>query len=195
MTPRKIVFVVKSNTAVTAPTFSPRSPASSGGRLDVMLRSIIVALLDPSGVRRHVDFYAILGGPPNPPITLHFIGEDIAEMPFSENELAKIVLKVLRGDKIRGVELLKKDLIDCIKDLIREGYKLYYMHEKGKLIDCSYLRNPAKVGFILGDQQGLNTADERALKSMQIEMLSLGRTAYLTSICVTAILYLLYRCL
>ncbi|HDH07374.1 MAG TPA: hypothetical protein ENF87_03290, partial [Thermoproteales archaeon] len=151
-----IYIILKSSTAVTAPVFSPKSPASTGGRLDLVLRAIMEAFCLNDHHVNNVIFYAILAGPPNPPLTLEinkklFLSN--MKSKINERTLAKVFLSVLKGEEILGISVYRADLKNILKKLLENQVKMYYLHERGKNIDCSIF-NHDRVGFILGDQRG-----------------------------------------
>ena len=189
-----VYFIVKSYTAVTAPIFSLKSIASSGGRLDLVIRASIAALSlqDPT---INIKFYAILAGPPNSPITLIIDKNKLDFLSLSEKKLAIIFLKALKKKKVYGLEVKKYDLKDVVSSLKNKGIKIYYMHEDGELISKLDICKDNKIGFILGDQKGIKKFDERIIERMNIKKISLERkVSYLTSFCINSLYYYIFNC-
>ncbi|RLE65405.1 MAG: hypothetical protein DRJ47_05315 [Thermoprotei archaeon] len=189
-----LAFVIKSYTAVTAPTFSLKSPATTGGRLDVIIRSILAAFSSPKGLRKNIIFYSILAGPPNPPITLEFNGEKMNMIFQSEEEVAKIILESMKGCEIDGVRAFKADLNEVLRTLSLRNYNIFYLHEEGTPIKCSDIQGDEKKCFVLGDQLGLSPSDEKIVSKYMRKKISLGPLSYLSSFCVITILYIIHEC-
>ena len=144
----------------------------------------------------NVIFYAILAGPPNPPLTLEinkklFLSN--MKSKINERTLAKVFLSVLKGEEILGISVYRADLKNILKKLLENQVKMYYLHERGKNIDCSIF-NHDRVGFILGDQRGLLPSDEKVLEKYSVPKISLGKKSYLSSYCILVLNFLLTYC-
>ncbi len=183
----KALFLLKASTARTSPDFSIKSLAGSSGRLDVVCRCLIAALAKPGGIRRFVEFQAVLEGPPNPPKLLVVKGEELRELPLSEVEVAEQIFKVLQGLKVEGFQLLEKiSFRKAVDKVVDRGFQLIYLHEKGgKLKDM--LRGE-KIAFVLGDHLGLDRDSEAYLDSKGAVRVSLGPHSYMASHCIAAVL-------
>jgi len=178
-------FIVKASQARTAPDFSLRSIASTSGRLDVVLRSIISAFKTCDGIRENVDFYAILTGPPNPPVQLWISGMEKPEIPENEIELATIIKRLLAGETIKGYHISKASFEKTILSLMKQYY-IFYLHENGEDIRKTHFK-PGSYAFVLGDHVGLPLSDERFLEKLKVKKISLGPISYLTSQCITIV--------
>lgn len=189
----KRTFLIKSSTARTEADFSLRDVAGSGGRLDVVCRSLIAALTRGDEVRRDAEVYAVLEGPPSPPKTVHVRGSMLTDVPRSEVEVAELLFKLLSGEGVPGCSVVRKGLERLVKDLARGGARLYYLHEKGEPVDELPLPTSGQVCFILGDQAGLSPNNEKFLEELKVERVSLGPKVYLSSHCITVINYELDR--
>lgn len=184
-------FIVVSNTGVTAPIFDIRSLASTSGRLDLICRSLIASLLTPKGLRKDTTFFAILKGPPNPPLTIIARGSKIDTLPIDEVSIAKIIKRVMSREHIRGFEVKRKDLKYVLNILSKSKYKLIYLREDGENIENIEFYEDTNYAFILGDQKGLSRADEKLLDKYGANIVSLGRVPYMTSFCISVINYVL----
>jgi len=94
-------FLIKASKTHTGPTFSLRSLASTSGRLDVVLRSIISAFWWGEKLRRDLTFYALLEGPPQPPLVVEIHGMVLDKLPTSELKLAEVFYKLFKGESSR----------------------------------------------------------------------------------------------
>ncbi|RLE61028.1 MAG: hypothetical protein DRJ35_01610 [Thermoprotei archaeon] len=181
----KRIFILYSNTGVTAPTFSPRSLATLGGRMDVVSRAAIGAFLDlKNRIREDVVFIAVLMGPPDPPRIIYIDPSDMSKVKnLSEEEMGNIILEQLR--KTPTVEE-KQDIIDLVDMLYKNGFKVYLLIEDGTDIE-HYIKSghlsQKKLAFIIGDHIGFpnDLVKQLTRKSYPV---SLGKKSYLASHCV-----------
>lgn len=188
----KRIFVLKASTAVTAPVFLVRNIAGTSGRLDIVCRCILSAFLINGKIRRNVDFYAVLEGPPSPPRLLKVSGGLLSKLPKSEVEVGRIIRDLLSMD--RGVypknnafevgRMTFERLVLCLRGA---GGSLIYLHENGVDIRDYKFASMTPVAFILGDHLGLDPASERFLDSLGVTRVSLGPVSYLASHCITLV--------
>lgn len=183
------IFVLKASTAVTSPTFIMRNIASTSGRLDVVCRCILNAFRINGRIRRNVDFYAVLEGPPSPPKLLRISGSLLDFLPESEVEVARIIRDLLLVDdgshpKYKAFEIYKMGFRRLVLSLKNEGFKLLYLHERGLDIRSFNFTSSKPLVFILGDHIGLDPVSERFLDSLNVPRVSLGPVVYLASQCV-----------
>lgn len=179
-------FLIKASKTVTAPIFNLRCIAGTSGRLDVILRSFISALICDDEIRKDTEIYAVLEGPPNPPLIIAAFGSGLNNLPQSEVGLAIIFQKLMQGERIKGFRVLRKSFSEILKELIKD-YTPLYLHEKGKDIrELSFTKN-SKYLFILGDHIGLDRKSEELISKLGIPWVSLGPIPYLTSQCITLI--------
>jgi len=184
-------FVVVSNSGVTAPIFNLESLASTSGRLDLVCRSLLAALLTPKGPRKDTTFYAVLKGPPNPPLTIVVRGSEIENLPIDEISIAKLIKRAMSGRPLKGFEVRREGLDYILKRLCKAGYKLIYLREDGEYIENITFYKDLNFAFILGDQRGLSKADEKLLERYRASIISLGKVPYMTSFCISIINYIL----
>lgn len=185
----KRIFVLKAFTAVTAPIFIMRNIAGTSGRLDVVCRCILNAFLINGGIRRDVDFYAVLEGPPSPPKLLKVSGNLLQYLPKSEVEVARIIRDLLSMEKGSHPEnaafkIGRMSFEKLIYSLKKEGCLLTYLHEDGIDIRKFNFNSSCGIVFILGDHLGLDRNSERFLESLNVPRISLGPVVYLASQCI-----------
>ncbi len=163
-------FIIKSNTSCID-NVNPKSPASSG-RLDVILDFIIESLNLRNSVRRDVIVYAVLAGCEE--YIIEISGKDLRRPIHSEYELLNLIVSGKLKMWREGFQVL-------LQRLLSNGVKLYYLHEKGEPI--SKFRFVGDVGFIIGDQDGLTTSDEKIIDDLGIPWISLNSIPYLSWYC------------
>ena len=157
------------------------------GRLDIVYECIITSLFLSHGLRRDVNFNAVLNGPPNPPIHLKIIGEQLYDVRTDIDTWKAILQKALNGRPHPGVTVQKNSFENLVKTKV-ETNKIYLLEEHGKNIsEIELAENPL---FILGDHVGLPRNAERYAMRYGTKM-SLGKKPYLAASCITVINYLL----
>jgi len=184
------IFIVKSSTARTVGDFGLKCLAGESGRLDVICSCIIAAFKLRNGIRRNVLFYAVLEGPPRPPITFEIRGWEVHDVPTSEVEVAKVIRDLLNVDTVcdpryPGYYKYRMSFRDLVLALKSRGVTPVYLHEGG--IDIARAFLPKRVAFIIGDHIGLPVEDERFLDKLGVQRVSLGPRIYLSWFCVALI--------
>ncbi len=184
------MFLVVSPTATTSPNFQLKGVAGRTGRLDVIARSIVSAFKSEKGFRRNVVFYALLLGPPNPPKLLVIDGRIIEAPPSSEREALLMIKNVLGGKEIRGVHVESWGFKHILNHLLKITKNIYYLKEDGILFEKAI--KPSKYNvFVLGSHLDLPREYEQLLDKYKVPRVSLGKTSYLTSQCITIVHWLL----
>lgn len=70
--------------------------AGSAGRMDVLVRGLMSALLTSHGLRENVEVILHLGGGPGPSRRIKFVGHEIKGMHADERSVAGLIAKVIR---------------------------------------------------------------------------------------------------
>ena len=159
------------------------------GRLDVVHECIITSLYLSYNIRRNVVFHAILNGPPSPPCHLRIEGSIIPPIPTDQESWNFIFKTTLSGKPYKGIAVERISFEELVSSKAKKA-SIYVLEEGGKDVSCVEIgNNPC---FILGDHIGLPKTVERfALRYG--EKISLGKTPYLASSCITILNYLLDR--
>lgn len=178
-------FLLKASEGRTAPDFSLKSLAGSGGRMDLICRCIIAALATPGGADRDSEICIILEGPPNPPLSITFSGAEAERAPEGEAEAGEMVAKAMLGDPPKGVRPERRSFRDAVLGYRKRGFCIYYLHEDGEALRKVQLA--PKGAFVLGDHKGLDPASERLLDELGAKRISLGPISYLASHCITIV--------
>jgi tRNA (pseudouridine54-N1)-methyltransferase len=157
------------------------------GRLDIAYECIVACLFLSHGLRRDVEFNAILNGPPNPPLQLRIEGNKLFDVRTDADTWNQILHKVLSGKSHPGITVAKNGFENLLKEKA-QAHCIYVLEEAGENIAKVEIgENPL---FVLGDHVGLPKNAERfALRYG--EKISLGKTPYLAASCITVINYLL----
>ncbi|MCX8202995.1 MAG: hypothetical protein N3H32_01600 [Nitrososphaeria archaeon] len=178
-------FILKASEGRTAPDFSIKSLAGGGGRMDLVCRCIIAALLSPGGVDRGCRITVVLEGPPDPPVSVEFDGAGMGKAPEGEEEAAEMLVSAMKGTAPRGVSASREGFEQAVRRHAREGFSLYYLHEEGE--DFEELDYGERAAFALGDQKGIDPQGERFLDSMGAKRVELGAYPYLAGHCISIV--------
>ena len=99
-----IRFAVLGHLAPTFGAFSLNDLPGGAGRMDVLCRCVTASLFLSHGMRRNVEVYLVLLGPPDPPATVLFSGEKVRYLNPDERSSASLIKKALsipRGPEFR----------------------------------------------------------------------------------------------
>lgn len=168
-------------------TDSNFSSLHDAGKLDIVHECIVSSLFLSHGLRRDVNFHAVLNGPPVPPVRIQINGETLYDVRTDMNTWQIILKKVLAGKQHPGISRDKTSFEALLKTKAVD-HQVYVLEEGGKnLKDTELGDNPI---FVLGDHVGLpKKAEAYALRFG--EKISLGKTPYLAASCITIINYTL----
>ena len=177
-------FLLYSRIGRTDPFWSNLHDA---GRLDIVYECIIASLFLSHGLRRDVDFDAVLNGPPNPPIHLHINGLELFDVRTDIDTWNVILQKAISGKTHRGIKAQKNSFEALLKQEA-QTHIVYVLEEGGK--DVQTIQFPQNPLFVLGDHVGLPKNTERFALRFG-EKISLGKKPYLAASCITVLNYLL----
>jgi len=184
-------FILFAHKAVTS-DFS-LNDLPSAGRMDLVCRCISSALFISEAIRKDTSIHVVLNGPPSPPKTISFFGNEIRNLYPDERTIASFIKNALRkklnlkGKEeilvFPGLKISRKSFEDLIKE--RKEKHLIYLHKDGKdFREFKFKENPV---MILGDQKGLDKKLEKFLDRFKAEKVSLGKVEYLASSCISII--------
>ncbi len=157
------------------------------GRLDIVYECIVASLFLSHGLRRDVNFNAVLNGPPNPPLHLQINGAELYDVRTDIDTWNTIIRKAVGGKSHPGVTMAKTSFEALLRQKA-ETDSIYVLEEGGKDIgETEICENPL---FVLGDHVGLPKKVETFVLRYG-EKLSLGKRPYLAASCVTVINYIL----
>ena len=115
-------FAIIGHLARTDGSFSINDLPGSGGRMDVLCRCVNASLFLSHDLRRDVDCYLVLLGPPSGPKTVKFSGAAIRSLSPDERSAAALIKKVIDipcGSKFREAA----DGVSIRKGRSRTAYK------------------------------------------------------------------------
>lgn len=168
----------------TDPNFTSLHDA---GRLDIVHECIVSSLFLSHGLRRDVTFHAVLNGPPNPPVHIQINGETLYDVRTDMETWQQILKKTLAGKTHPGISKDKTAFEPLLKTKA-QTHQVFVLEEDGKSV--SDVVFPENCLFVLGDHVGLpKRAEDFALRFG--EKISLGKTPYLATSCITIINYTL----
>jgi len=157
------------------------------GRLDIVYECIITSLFLSHGLRRDVNFNAILSGSPSPPVHLQISGAELFDVRTDIETWQTILKKMLGGKTHPGITICKTSFEALLKEKSKTAH-IYVLEEGGKKVEQIEMdQNPF---FVLGDHVGLpKKVESYALRFG--EKISLGKKPYLAASCITVLNYLL----
>jgi tRNA (pseudouridine54-N1)-methyltransferase len=185
-----LIFFLYSAT-VDISSYSIKDVPGSSGRLDVITRCILAALMDSNencfdkGIQVWI-FLKEYG-------TFILDSELLSYETFPKNELKLSDYFVdwirsynykngLEDNPLRSGKIIEKGIIKSIKEFLKLNYKIYILHEQGenffKYLDTIIRED--KIVFIIGNQIG-DIMKLEELKLLNIPRLSLGNRSYLAS--------------
>ena len=157
------------------------------GRLDIVHECIIASLFLSHGLRRDVNFHAVLNGPPTPPLHLRINGRELYDV-RTELKTWQVILKKTLSNKPHPGITLEKTSFEALLKKKAETSKIYILEEDGKNANTiEFNRSPL---FVLGDHVGLPKKAERFAMRYG-EKISIGKQPYLAASCITIMNYLL----
>ncbi len=166
-----IRFAVLGHLAHTAGDFSLSDMPGGAGRMDILCRCVTTSLFLSHGMRRDVEVYLVLLGPPNPPKTVLFSGEKVRYLSPDERSAGSLIKKALElpaGDEFRestqGVYVRKGGLFELIS-----AYPFVLLGESG-----ADVRKTAHLpgNYLLSDH--LNLTEEETLQIGDLPVYSVG---------------------
>ena len=183
------------NKAVTEPFSLNDLPGA--GRMDVLCRCTSQALFISHGIRKDVEVYLLLLGPPSPPKAIMVKGNEVKRMSPDERNVAGHIRKALSiecGKSWKrvhsGVYVSRKGFEELLEELSK-SYSLVYLKEDG--LDVSKAELPSNPLFILGDHEGLNEEQEEIVGRYSLLKLSLSPVSLLAEQCIIIVHYELDR--
>lgn len=183
-----IIFFLKS-ASVEISNYTIKDVPGTTGRLDVVLRCVLAALLDDDEFEKNVQIWIFL----DKYGTFIFDSELLDYESFPKNQLllSKYFVYLIRKDNLKielkenplkSVKLSKLTLVEAINQHIELGYDAFVLEENGDdfFKNVDKIRLKKNVIFVVGNQSGelLNSDD---LLTLEIPVLSLGSRSYLAS--------------
>jgi len=183
-----IIFLIYSTT-VNVTNYTIKDIPGSSGRLDVISRCILAALLGNNEFDKDIQVWVVL----NKLGTYKFDSNGLNYETFPKNELmfTDYFVDLIRNrnsknkldnNPLRLVSTSEKGVIEVLKELLKLNYKAYILQEKGNdfFSNLNRIVLEKEVIFIVGNQSGDIMNLEEVL-AMDLPNLSLGNRLYLAS--------------
>ncbi len=176
--------------AKSADNFLIRDVPGTSGRLDVVCRILISTFRTIPELAPNIQFNAILGGPPNPPLRLRV--ENMIPSEFPESELAcalllKTVLfryqtaQIMRNNRLPQFSISPQSFHETLNELIHLQSQLFYLVENGHPLKQVDIDLDRPITVILGDDQGLHPQHAKIVNNVPVRKVSIGTRSLLGS--------------
>ncbi|KKN47996.1 hypothetical protein LCGC14_0657160 [marine sediment metagenome] len=184
----KIIFFIKSET-VDISNYTIKNIPGSSGRLDVISRCILAALLAKDGFEKKIQIWVFL----DKYGTFIFNSEKLSYEIFPKNEIYLTDCFVdflcnnssngeIKTNPLNTIEKSNLNIIKAIKQFIKANYKVFVLKEDGS--DFLKLRKKFKdrdnIVFIIGSQED-KFLNSKELSTLKLPSLSIGKQSYLAS--------------
>ncbi|HII15104.1 MAG TPA: tRNA (pseudouridine(54)-N(1))-methyltransferase TrmY [Nanoarchaeota archaeon] len=184
-------FILRARTAKTSADFDTNNlPAA--GRMDSVCASVSNALNIANTLRKDTAIHVVMEGGPEPPKLLSFYGDRLKGMAWDEKSIGEFIKNALAkgkgmevGEKREfcdGLLVEKKSFEALVKEKIKEGKQVLYLHQEGKDIREAKLHEDIVVVF--GDYIGMPRATEGLLDRLGAERVSLGPKMLFAAHCI-----------
>ncbi len=183
-----LVFFVKSAT-VDVEKFNIKDITGSSGRLDVISRCILSALIGEEGLENNVQIWIFL----DKYGTFIFDSNafDKNTFPISEIKLSNYFVNLILDKKenrriednpLNPVKYIQSNFFEEVKRFKKKWYKVIVLTENGISFNEIFLniRKDDNLLFIVGDQTG-EIVNNIELQDQSVINMSLGRKSYLAS--------------
>lgn len=184
----KLIFFIKSET-VDISNYTIKNIPGSSGRLDVISRCILAALLTKDGFEKGIQIWVFL----DKYNTFIFNSEKLNYEIFPKNEiyLTDCFVNFLRmntldrknsGNPLYAVEVSELSMIEAIKDFLKLNYEIFVLKEDGIefKIQRSKIQEKNDIIFIVGSQED-DFINSKELLSLNLPTISIGTQSYLAS--------------
>lgn len=183
-----IIFFVKS-ASVDISKYTIKNLPGSSGRLDVISRCILAALLNKDRFERNVQIWIFL----EKYGTFIFDSERLEYDTLPKNELLLADFLVyliqntnstikLNDNPLSSVQTSKMDIFDALQQFKKLNYEIFVLSEGGEdFFTCiNELHSKDNMIFVIGSQSG-EFISSKGLSAMDFTNVSLGPQSYLAS--------------
>lgn len=189
-------LLVIGHTAASAPGFSLKDLAGTGGRIDILARALPAAFLTSHGLRPDVELTMLHLGPPSAPKAVRARSKEMRHLNPDERQSAQLLEKALGAQTTGpvwqpatpGIHVAKLDLEALLDDL---GAPVVLLHEEGE--DLATAALPEDALFVLGDHLGFTPDEEALLTKRAVARVSLGPVSLQADQCIVVLHNLLDR--
>ncbi len=184
----EVFFFIKSS-SVDITNYTIKDIPGSSGRLDVISRCILAALLNQKGFNNNIQIWVFL----EKYGTFIFNSESFDEEVFPKNEIllteyfVDLILNrtgQLRYSKnpLKRIKYINQDIFNTLKAYKKQKYSIYVLDESGKDF-FKYIKEISSqehIIFVIGSQTG-EILKSIELIELNLPNLSLGTQSYLAS--------------
>jgi tRNA (pseudouridine54-N1)-methyltransferase len=180
-------FVIVGHKAVTTGDFKLDDMAGGAGRLDILLRCINSAFFLSHKLRRDVEVYLVLQGPPNPPRTVRLVGNELKYLNPDERSTGALIRNALLQsgeEEMRsspGIYVSNRSFKDIIEEMAKMSQIIYLKADGQDVREKSFEKD---VTFILSDHSDLTSNEESVLLSVTPGVICLGPISYHADHCI-----------
>lgn len=160
-------FAVLGHLATTSGKFSLSDMPGGAGRMDILCRCVNASLFLSHGMRRDVEVYLVLLGPPDPPKTVLFPGKTVRYLSPDERSSGSLIQKALAqpvSEEFRettpGVFVRRGGLPELLAE-----YPFVLLDESGTDIRTVSL---LPDNYLLSDHLSLNAQEVAAVAGMPV---------------------------
>ena len=184
----KLIFFIKSET-VDLSHYTIKNIPGSSGRLDVISRCILAALLAKSGFEKDVQIWVFL----EKYGTYIFNSDKFNKDNFPQNEifLTDCFVDFLCGtnsieekktNPLNPIEKSDLNIIEAIKQFIKLKHKIFILKEDGPdfLKQRKEFKDKDNIVFIIGSQED-KFLNSKELLTLELPSISIGKQSYLAS--------------
>ncbi len=182
-----LIFFIKSST-VNIDNYTIKDIPGSSGRLDVISRCILAAIIKKDGFEENIEIWAFLDN-----YGTFIFNSELNYEKLPKNELlltdcfVDLLLKLnsrkqLIHNPLNSIRISNLNIIDAIKKFQTQNYKIYALREEGVnflKLGNTFLENK-NIVFILGSQED-EFLNSKELKALNLPIVSIGTQSYLAS--------------
>lgn len=185
-------FLVIGHTAASAPGFSQKDLAGTGGRLDILARCMPAAFLVSHGLRPDVELLTLHLGPPSAPKVVRMRSAELRHLNPDERQSALLLEKALGAPTTGpvwaaatpGISVAKLSLPELLDDV--RG-PLVLLQEDGEDVASVSAKLAGDAVFVLGDHLGFTLEEEALLAPRAVAKVSLGPVSLQADQCITVL--------
>lgn len=180
-------FMIVGHKAATTGDFKLDDMAGGAGRLDILLRCINSSFFLSHKLRRDVEVYLVLQGPPHPPRMVRLVGNELKYLNPDERSTGALVRNALlqtgEGEmrSSPGIYVSNRSFSDVIDELAKIS-EIIYLKEDGN--DVREKQFTGDVTFVLSDHTDLTSEEESQLLSHTPGVICLGPISYHADHCI-----------
>lgn len=184
----EVIFFIKSS-SVDITNYTIKDIPGSSGRLDVISRCILAALLNQKGFNNNIQIWVFL----EKYGTFVFDPESLNEEVFPKNEilLTEYFVDLIQNrtgqlkynkNPLKSIKYINQDIFNTLKAYKKQKYTIYVLDERGQDF-FKYIKEISSqehIIFVIGSQTG-EILKSIELIELNLPNLSLGTQSYLAS--------------